>query len=195
RDETNGPRGAVHDAQHASPGHGQLEVMPQRLDEDAEPVTRGERHAGDDALHRRGTRQQARREREREEQCADQQPERRKRLPEGAILLRAQAFRRAQRYRPLQRAGGPDEQRRHVTAGLAGSVSTNSLPRPGPSLCAVSSPPCSSTSPRATFWPMPSPCPPSSVDTRLFEKRSKISPNASGGIPIPVSVTPMRTRS
>ena len=82
----------------------------------------------------------------------------------------------------------PGQARRLGAATVVGKVTTNSLPRPGPSLNAVTSPPCRCTSDRTRFRPMPSP--PREPFSACVNK-SKMCGSTAGANPMPVS----RTRS
>ena len=77
---------------------------------------------------------------------------------------------------------------------VAGSRTMNSLPLPGPSLIAVTLPPCISASERAMVRPMPSPPSERARERSPWAKSSNIFGILSGAIPMPVSRTLM-TRS
>ena len=70
---------------------------------------------------------------------------------------------------------------------MTGSRTVNSAPRPGPSLCTVTVPPCISVSRRTRARPMPSPpCARSDLACTCVNN-SKIFGISSGAIPMPVS--------
>src|SRR3569832_403558 len=71
----------------------------------------------------------------------------------------------------------------------AGRRTVKVLPWPTPSLCAVIAPPCSVTRPFDSASPMPSPPAARSMACCTCENISKIRGSASGGMPMPVSLT------
>ena len=76
-----------------------------------------------------------------------------------------------------------------ASAGRQGRVTVNSLPCPGPALCAVIVPPCSSTSPFTSDSPMPSPPSLRAAVPSTCANIWKIVGSASAGMPMPVSRT------
>ena len=76
-----------------------------------------------------------------------------------------------------------------------GSRTLNSLPRPGPSLCAVALPPCSSVSVLTSDSPMPSPPSARSGPRAPCTNVSKRSGSRAVSIPTPVSRTRSTTES
>ena len=66
---------------------------------------------------------------------------------------------------------------------------------PGPSLSAVTVPPCISTRPFTSASPIPSPPVERSMLRSTWENMSKIRGKSSAGMPIPVSRTEMTTSS
>ena len=78
-----------------------------------------------------------------------------------------------------------------TAARAAGSLTVNSLPLPGPSLLAMTVPPCSSVSFRTSVKPMPSPPAERSSDRSPCTKSSNTLGSCSGVMPTPVSRTLM----
>ena len=80
-----------------------------------------------------------------------------------------------------------DSERAASWVAMTGSRTVNSAPRPGPSLCTVTVPPCISVSRRTSARPIPSPpCARSDFECTCVNS-SKIFGISSGAIPIPVS--------
>ena len=97
---------------------------------------------------------------------------RRRRGPGNAASRLAR--RRASAGRPRRR--GPS---------TAGSRTTNSLPLPGPSLCAATVPPCISTRLLTSVRPMPSPPSERAIERSPWANRSNSLGSSSGGMPTP----------
>ena len=77
--------------------------------------------------------------------------------------------------------------REHGIAVSAGSLTTNSLPWPGPSLWAAMVPPCKSTICLASHKPMPSPPCERLSDESTWRNAEKISVSIAAGMPGPLS--------
>ena len=85
--------------------------------------------------------------------------------------------------------------RARARSTAAGTRTANSLPRPGPSLCADTEPPWRSTRFRTIVNPMPSPPCDRSMAWRSWTNRSKMRGSISGAMPMPVSRTRSTTSS